>query len=64
MESKERLLEIIKKEGHGRFEYLNDLFRDMPETVAKEMIYTEVKKNEFLVSAGSRCATIFIILEG
>lgn len=64
MESKERLLEIIKKEGHGRFEYLNDLFRDMPETVAKEMIYTEVKKNEFLVSAGSRCETIFIILDG
>lgn len=64
MESKKRLLEIIKKEGHDRFEYLNDLFQCMPEATAKEMVYTEVKKNEFLVSAGDRCETIFIILDG
>lgn len=64
MESKKHLLEIIKKEGHDRFEYLNALFQYMPESVAKEMVYTEVKKNEFLVSAGDRCETIFIILDG
>lgn len=64
MESKKQLLEIIKREGHDRFAYLNNLFQYMPETVAQEMIYTEVKKNDFLVSAGSRCETIFIILNG
>lgn len=64
MESKKQLLEIIRKTGHERYGYLNDLFKYMPEAIAKEMIYTQVKKNEFLVSAGDCCETIFIILDG
>lgn len=64
MESKKQLLEIIEREGGDRFQYLNELFRDMPEEVAKEIMYKEVKKNENLLIAGNPTETVYIILKG
>lgn len=64
MESKKQLLEIIEKEGGDRFQYLNELFRCMPESFAKEFIYKEVKKNENLLIAGHPTETVYIILKG
>lgn len=64
MESKKQLLEIIEREGGDRFHYLNELFRDMPEEIAKEIMYKEVKKNENLLIAGNPAETVYIILKG
>lgn len=64
MESKKQLLEIIEREGKERVQYLSDLFKYMPEAIAKEISYIEVKKNEMLLFAGDPCETIFIILKG
>lgn len=64
MESKKQLLEIIEREGGDRFHYLNKLFRDMPEEIAKEIMYKEVKKDENLLIAGNPTETVYIILKG
>ncbi len=64
MESKQQLLEIISKEAQDRAQYLANLFRYIPEAIAKEMIYTKVKKNESLLVAGKPSKTVYIILQG
>lgn len=64
MKSKKQLLEIIKREGGDRFHYLNELFRNLPEEIAKEIMYKEVKKNENLLVAGNPAETVYIILKG
>lgn len=64
MESKKQLLEIVEKEGGDRFQYLNDLFKYMPEATAREIMYKEVKKGENLLIAGNPVETVYIILKG
>ena len=46
MESKRHLFEIINKVGCDRREYLEALFKYIPESVVKELIYCEIKKNQ------------------
>ena len=64
MEVKEQVLSLIAKEGRDRYQYLCDLFKYMPEVIAKELTYKEVKKNETILSAGDPCDTVYIILKG
>lgn len=64
MESKKQLLEVISKAGRDRSKYLSDLFKYIPEAIAKEMTYTEVPKNEYLLFAGKPSDTVFILLNG
>lgn len=64
MESKKQVLDIIAKVGNGRQAYLNELFKYMPEAIAKEMTYLELKKNKNLILAGDPRDTVYIILYG
>lgn len=64
MESKKQLLEYVSQIGGNRKKYLLDLFRYIPEAIAKEMVCTTVKKNEYIVLAGDISKTIFFILQG
>lgn len=64
MDSKKQLLEYVSQTGGDRKKYLHDLFRYLPEAIAKEMINTTVKKNELIVQAGSPSETVFVILQG
>ena len=53
MESRKQILDFISKEGHERRQYLTDLLKYMPEAIAKELAFVEVKKNENIIVAGS-----------
>lgn len=64
MESKQQLLETIARVEPDRREYLNGLFKYLPEAIAIEMSYTEVQKNEYIILAGDPSTTVYIILEG
>ena len=64
MESKEQLLEVIAKVERDRGQYLSNLFKYMPEAIAKELTYMEVKKNELILSAGDPCEAVYVVLKG
>ncbi len=64
MESKVQLLEIVSKKASDRKDYIIDLLKNMPEEVAKEVIYIEIPKNEYLVCEGEKCDAIYILLKG
>ena len=64
MESKEQLMKMIAKIERDRQQYLKDFFKYMPESIVKELVYMEVKKNENILSAGDPCRTVFFILKG
>ena len=64
MKSKEQLLKIISKTNQDKYLYLNTLFKFMPNRIAEEFQYVEVKKNEKIIMAGEPCETVFIVLEG
>ena len=64
MESKEKVLELVSKTESERCRYLSDLFKYMPEAISKELIYMEVKKGDYLLTAGSPCDTVYILLKG
>lgn len=64
MESKQQLLNYVAKADNDRCRYLNDLFKYVPDAVVKEMIYTEIKKNECILSAGTPNDTVYILLSG
>lgn len=64
MKSKEQLVELISKASHDRYQYLTKFFKFMPNLVAEEIHYMEVKSNEKIISAGEPCETVYILLEG
>ena len=64
MESKKQILDFISKEGHERRQYLTDLLKYMPEAIAKELAFVEVKKNENIIVAGSKCDTVYFLVKG
>lgn len=64
MESKKQLFEIISNVSEDRAEYLNALFKYLPEAVIKEMTYFEVEKGNTLVSSGDFCETVYVLLKG
>lgn len=64
MESKRQLSEMLAKMGHDKNSYLSNLFKYMPEAIAKELIYVEAKKDENLLVAGTPCESVYILLKG
>ena len=64
MNSKKELFDLLKKTESGKKEYLTDLFRNLPEETAKQMIVTEVKKGDYILQAGMPCDTVYFILNG
>ena len=55
---------MIAKAEPFRREYLSGLFKYIPEAVAREMVYTEVSRNDYLLRAGSPSDTVYVILKG
>lgn len=64
MKSKKQLLETVAKYGGHSREYLEALFKNIPETAVKEITYCEVKKNEDILFAGDPTDTVFFLLKG
>lgn len=64
MKSKQHLLETIAKTEPDRCKYFSELFKYLPEAIAIEMSYTEVRKNEYIILAGNSSTTVYIILAG
>ena len=64
MKSKEQLMQLISKASEEKYQYLKEFFKYMPNIIAEEFHYVEVKKNEKILLAGELCKTVYIILEG
>ncbi|MBE6072643.1 MAG: Crp/Fnr family transcriptional regulator [Clostridium butyricum] len=64
MESRKRLFEIIAKVGCDQREYLEALFKYIPEAVVKEIMYCEIQKNKIILHAGDSNDTVFFLLKG
>lgn len=64
MESKKQILEFISKEGHETKHYLSKLLKYMPEAIAKELAFVEVKKHEHVLVAGAKCDTVYFLVKG
>lgn len=64
MKSKQHLLETIARAEPDRRKYLTELFKYLPEAIAVEISYAEVRKNEYLLLAGDTSNTVYIILTG
>lgn len=64
MISKQQLLEILSQSEPGRFEYLNALFRYVPDAIVKSMSYKKIQKDQYIINAGAPCNTVYIILSG
>lgn len=64
MESKKQLYETIAKAECDRREYLEALFKNIPESTVKEMTYTEIQKEEYVLYAGDSSDTVFFLLNG
>lgn len=64
MESKQQLLEFIGKTEYDRREYLSGLFELVPDSVVTELVYEEVKKDQYILRAGDPSDTVYIILSG
>lgn len=64
MNSKKELFDLLKKADRGKNEYLTDLFRNLPEETAKQMIVTEVKKGAYILRAGMPCDMVYFLLSG
>ena len=64
MESKEQVLQLLSKTEDDRCLYLSKLIKYMPEAIAKELIYTEVKKGDYIVNEGNPCENVYILLKG
>lgn len=64
MESKEYLFEVIAKIECDRRKYFESLFKYIPEAIVKEIFYEEIRKNEFILSAGDPNYSVFFLLKG
>ena len=64
MDSKQQLLEKIQKSEPVRRDYLTALFRYVPDAVVKMMSYKKIQKDQYIIHAGDKCDTVYIILSG
>ena len=64
MKSKEHLMEVVSKGCKERRQYLTDFFKHVPNAVAEEFRYAEIKENEKIISVGEPCDVVYIVLEG
>lgn len=64
MKSKEQLLNMIPKKDSEKYQYLCRFFKYMPDIMAEEFHYVEIKKNKNIMLAGEPAESIYIVLEG
>ncbi len=64
MKSKQQLLDVISQSGTGRREYLNALFKYVPDAIVKIILYKEIQKDQYIIHAGAACNFVYIILSG
>lgn len=62
MESKKQLLEAVSKSD--RREYLNALFKYVPDAIVKTISCKKIKKGEYIIHEGTPCDMVYIILSG
>ena len=63
MKSKEQLLNMIPKKDSEKYQYLCRFFKYMPDIMAEEFHYVEIKKNKNIMLAGEPAESIYIVLE-
>lgn len=64
METREQFLEELNKVKDSKRDYLNQVFKYMPEAIIRATTHKSVKKDEFIIRAGEPCDTIYVILKG
>lgn len=64
MESKEQLFQMIEKGEAERRQYLEALFKYIPEAVIRELTYKKYEKDEIILHAGQNCDSIYFLLTG
>ena len=64
MESKELFLEELSKLKGSKREYLERLFKYVPDAIVGAISYRKIKKDQFIIHEGEPCDTIYIILKG
>lgn len=64
MNAKDKLLRLVSKNNREKYEYLSEIFKDLPDIMEKEFHYIEVKKNEKIILGGERAEYVYIILDG
>lgn len=64
MESKKQLLEAVSKSESDRREYLNALFKYVPDAIVKTISCKKIKKGEYIIHEGTPCDMVYIILSG
>lgn len=64
METREQFLEELNKVKTSKRDYLNKVFKYMPEALIRATTHKHVKKEEFIIRAGEPCDTVYIILKG
>ena len=65
METREQFLEELNKvQEESKQNYLNNVFKYLPDAVIRTVTLKKIKKDEFIIRAGEPCDSIYIILNG
>lgn len=64
METREQFLEELNKVKDSKRDYLNKVFKYLPDAVIRAVSHKHVKKDEFIIRAGEPCDTVYVILKG
>lgn len=64
METREQFLEELNKVNDNKRDYLNNVFKYLPDAVIRAVSHKNVKKDEFIIRAGEPCDTVYVILKG
>lgn len=64
MESKKQFLEEISKLEDNKRDYLNRLFKYLPDALIRAASYKKIKKDQFIIHAGEPCETVYVVLWG
>lgn len=62
MQSKRELLDVISKVERDRYEYLMELFKDVPDVVVESIAYKETRTDQYILHAGMPCDQVYVIL--
>lgn len=63
MESKELFLQELNKIEGSKRDYLERLFKYVPDAIIKGTSYRRIKKDQFIIHGGEPCDTVYIILK-
>lgn len=64
MESHQELKKLFDRLPKERSLYLNNLFKNCPDTVIRRIVHTQVPAQHFLLRAGESCTRVVIVLTG